>query len=152
MSDLFKTAPAAIDNVAAMDTATPESRQLSTHIDRAVKDVYDYASNPANLPDWAPGLGTSVEEIDGQWIMESPMGRVVIAFAPANAFGVLDHHVTLASGETFYNPMRVTADGSGSEIVFTLRRQPGMSDEDFERDADAVLADLIALKRKMESR
>lgn len=46
--------------------------------------------------------------------------------------------------------MRVTAAGIGSEIVFSLRRQPGVTDEDFERDADAVLADLIALKRKME--
>ena len=134
-----------------MDTVISESRQLSTHIDRPVQDVYDYASNPINLPQWAPGLGSSIEELDGQWIMESPMGRVVVAFAPRNDFGVLDHHVTLPSGETIYNPMRVTGHGSGSEIVFSLRRQPEVSDEDFERDADAVLADLIALKRKMES-
>ena len=90
------------------------------------------------------------EAPDGQWIVESPMGRVVVAFAPANDLGVLDHHVTLASGETFYNPMRVTADGASSEIMFSLRRQPGVSDEDFERDAAAVLADLVALRRKME--
>jgi hypothetical protein len=133
-----------------MDTAASGSRHISTHIDRSAQEVYDYASNPSNLPEWAPGLGSSVEEVDGQWIVDSPMGRVVVAFAPGNEFGVLDHHVTLSSGETFYNPMRVTVDGTGSEVVFTLRRLPGMSDGDFKRDAEAVFADLVTLKRVVE--
>jgi hypothetical protein len=133
-----------------MDTVASGSLHISTHIDRLAQEVYDYASNPSNLPEWAPGLGSSVERADGQWIVESPMGRVTVAFAPRNEFGVLDHHVTLPSGETFYNPVRVLADSTGCEVVFTLRRQPGMSDEDFKRDADAVLADLITLKRVME--
>jgi uncharacterized protein YndB with AHSA1/START domain len=133
-----------------MNTTAAGSRHLSTHIDRPVREVYDYASDPANLPAWAPGLGSSVERIGGQWIMESPMGRIVVTFAPRNEFGVLDHDVTLPSGETFHNPMRVTADGTGCEVVFSLRRQPGTSDEDFERDANAVLADLITLKGVLE--
>jgi Polyketide cyclase / dehydrase and lipid transport len=133
-----------------MDTTASHSRHIGTHIDRPAQEVYDYASNPANMPEWAAGLGSSVEEVDGQWFMESPMGRIVVAFTPRNEFGVLDHSVTVPSGETFYNPMRVTADGTGCEVVFTLRRQPGMSDEDFQRDADAVFADLVTLKRVME--
>jgi hypothetical protein len=36
--------------------------------------------------------------------------------------------------------------------VFTLRRLPGMSDEDFTRDAEAVAADLSRLKRVSEGR
>ena len=31
-------------------------RHLSVHIDRPVQDVYDYASDPANAPEWAAGL------------------------------------------------------------------------------------------------
>ena len=133
-----------------MDTMASESRHVSTHIDRPAREVYDYASNPSNLPEWASGLGSSVEEIDGQWIVDSPMGRVAVAFAPRNDFGVLDHDVTLASGETFHNPMRVMTQGAGCEVVFTVRRRAGMSDADFARDADAVYADLITLKRAME--
>jgi polyketide cyclase/dehydrase/lipid transport protein len=128
-----------------------ESRHLSTHIDRPWRDVYEYASDPAHLPEWAPGLGSSIERVDGRWVMESPMGRIVVDFAPRNEYGVLDHRVTLASGETFYNPMRVTEDGTGCEILFTLRRQPGVGDEEFERDAKAVLADLMTLRRKAEA-
>jgi hypothetical protein len=36
-------------------------------------------------------------------------------------------------------------------VVFTLRRLPGMSDEDFERDAKSVAADLARLKRVLEA-
>jgi polyketide cyclase/dehydrase/lipid transport protein len=126
------------------------SRHLSARIDRSARDVYEYASDPSHLPEWAPGLGSSIASVDGEWTLDSPMGRIVVTFAPRNEFGVLDHHVTLASGEIFYNPMRVTADDSGCEVVFSLRRRPGMSDADFERDADAVLADLVRLKHRME--
>ncbi|WP_329067157.1 SRPBCC family protein [Streptomyces sp. NBC_01429] len=127
------------------------SRHISTHIDRPAKEVYDYASDPSNLPEWAHGLGNPVEKAGEQWIAESsPLGRVVVAFAPENEFGVLDHDVTLPSGEIIYNPVRVITEGAGCEVVFTLRRQPGMSNEEFERDADAVSADLAALKRVAE--
>jgi hypothetical protein len=130
---------------------TSESRHISAWVDRAADEVYDYASDPANLPQWAPRLGSSVEKVDGRWVAESPMGPVVFAFVQRNEHGVLDHDVTLPSGETVYNPMRVIADGSGCEVVFTLCRRPGMSDEDFARDADAVSADLTTLKRVLES-
>jgi len=80
------------------------------------------------------------------------MGPVVVAFAERNDHGILDHDVTLPSGETVHNPMRVIADGPGCEVVFTLRRRPGMGDEDLARDAQAVADDLVTLKRVLERR
>ncbi|MBT2410436.1 SRPBCC family protein [Streptomyces sp. ISL-12] len=135
-----------------MNDTGKESRHLSTHIDRTADDVYAYASDPANLPAWAHGLGGSITEIGERWVAESsPMGRVEIAFTPRNELGVLDHDVTLPSGETVYNPVRVIRSDAGSEVVFTLRRRPEMSDADFDRDADMVSADLARLKELMES-
>ncbi|GAB3932698.1 SRPBCC family protein [Kribbella albertanoniae] len=128
------------------------SRHLSAYIDRPAGDVYAYASNPANLPEWAPGLCSSIEQVDGDWVAESLMGRIIVKFAESNEYTVLDHEVTLPSGETFYNPMRVIADGAGCEVVFTLRRRPEMTDDEFARDANAVLADLHALKDLIERR
>ncbi|EHN76563.1 polyketide cyclase [Streptomyces sp. NRRL WC-3753] len=135
-----------------MNSTGTESRHLGIHIDRTATDVYAYASDPANLPAWAHGLGGTIEKVAGEWIADSsPLGRVKVAFTPRNDLGVLDHHVTLPSGETVRNPVRVIADDTGSEVVFTLRRQPGTTDADFERDAAMVTADLARLKELLES-
>jgi hypothetical protein len=126
------------------------SRHLSEHIDRPAQEVYAYASNPANAPEWAAGLAGSIEQVDGEWVADSPMGRIIIKFAESNEYGVLDHDVTLPSGETGHNPMRVLPDGAGCEVVFTIRQRPGMTDDDFTRDGNAVQADLLTLKNLLE--
>ncbi len=113
--------------------------------------MYDVAVDPANLPRWAAGLASSVEQVDGRWVAESPMGQVVVVFAPRNAFGVLDHEVTLPSGVTVLNPLRVIPDGDGCEVVFTLRAQPGVTADELDRDEAAVLADLARLRAVVES-
>ena len=128
------------------------SRHIGVRIERPVDEAYEFASDPSNLPTWAQGLGSSVEFVEGQWISESPMGRVALAFVPSNDYGVLDHDVTLPSGETVYNPMRVIADGAGCEVIFTVRPREGMTDEEFDSDAAAVASDLAALKRVLEGR
>jgi len=127
-----------------------ESRHVCVDINRPPDEVYDYTSDHTNLPNWASGIGDSIELVDGEWVVESPMGRLTIRFADPNGLGVLDHTVTLASGETFYNPMRVIQHGTGSEVVFTLRRSDDQSDDEFEADAATVLADLHSLKALLE--
>jgi hypothetical protein len=127
-----------------------ESKQISESIDRPAADVYHYASDPANLPAWAPGLGSSVENVDGHWFVQTASSPAGFAFVERNELGVLDHEVTLPSGDVIYNPMRVLTNGDGCEVVFTLRRLPGMSSEDFERDAGLVQADLARLKQVLE--
>jgi len=129
-----------------------ESRHISEWIDRPADEVYEYAAEPANLPQWAPGLGSSVEKAGEQWFVETSEGRVGFAFVPRNEYGVLDHYVTLPSGEVLYIPLRVIADGRTCEVVFTVRRRPGMTDEDFAADAGAVAADLTRLKQVLEGR
>src|SRR5690625_8009368 len=74
--------------------------------------------------------------------MTPPMGRVLVSFVPDTPYGVLDHTVTLPTGESTLNPMRVIAlDAGRCEVVFTLRRG-SMSDQEFEEDARAVAGDL----------
>jgi uncharacterized protein YndB with AHSA1/START domain len=130
---------------------TRESKQVAVLIERPPADVYDYASDPAHLPQWAPGLGGAVSQVDGRWYVDTPAGRWGLEFVPRNEYGVLDHFVTTPAGEVFHNPMRVVANDDGAEVVFSVRRSPGMSDEEFERDAGLVAADLERLKRILES-
>jgi hypothetical protein len=129
-----------------------ESRHLTVSIDRPAGEVYDYAADPRHLPEWAAGLAAGIRLDAGEWVADSPMGRVVVRFVPRNEFGVLDHDVTLPSGATVHNPLRVLPDGEGCEVVFTLRRQPATTDAQFAADAAAVTADLATLKRVVEVR
>jgi uncharacterized protein YndB with AHSA1/START domain len=130
---------------------TFKSVHISVSIDRPADTVYEFASNPENLPKWAAGLGDSIKNVDGDWIAESPMGRIKVKFADKNKFGVLDHDVSLPSGTKFYNPMRVFPNNDGSEIIFTLYQQPDVTDQLFSEDAEAVTGDLKKLKTLLEN-
>ena len=127
-----------------------ESRHLSVSIARPLAEVYAFASDPRNLPRWAPGLGSAIERDGDGWFVETPQGRVGLTFAPQNEYGILDHVVRTPTGETVYVPMRAIADGDACEVVFTLRRAPGMTDDELDRDTALVTADLALLKSLLE--
>lgn len=112
--------------------------------------MYEFVSNPENLPRWAAGLCKSVRKSDAGWVVETPQGPVQIRFADKNDLGVLDHYVTTAQGVEIYVPMRVVPNGSGSEVIFTLFRSPDMSDAKFVEDAGFVEQDLRTLKNMLE--
>jgi hypothetical protein len=88
--------------------------------------------------------------VNGEWTADTPTGKATIRFAEKNQFGILDHDVILESGVTFHNPMRVVPNGRSSEVIFTLFRQPGMSDEQFSEDAKWVEKDLTILRNLLE--
>lgn len=126
-----------------------KSRTLSVYIDASPERVYAFASNPENLPRWVPFF-KSVEQDGGDWVAESPLGRVGIEFVHDNDLGVLDHTITLPSGVRLTNRMRVIANGDGSEILFTLMQRDDMTDQQFREDAQLVLDDLHVLRRLLE--
>jgi hypothetical protein len=130
-----------------------EVRHVSVSIDRPPDVVYQFAATPENMPKWAIGLGKSFRpQGDGSWIAEGgPVGSATVRFVERNRFGVLDHDVTVPTGETIHNPIRVVPNGRGSEVVFTLFRRAGVSAAQFANDAKAVEKDLKTLKRLLET-
>ena len=127
-----------------------KTQTLSVSIAAPPERVYAFASNPQNLPRWVPSFFESVELVDGEWVAQSPLGRVTVEFVHDNNLGVLDHIVTLPSGAKLTNPMRVISNGDGSEILFTLIQHQDMSDQQFQEDAELVLSDLHTLQRLLE--
>jgi hypothetical protein len=132
----------------------PESRHIAVWVEASPQAVYDLAADPLTLPRWAAGLAEGgLRQSARGWVADSPMGEVVVEFSPPNVFGVLDHLVRMPSGETVYNPLRVVPAGPGEsrcEVVFTLRRRAGMTEEEFEQDAAMVAADLERLRALVE--
>ena len=90
------------------------ARHISIAINRPFGEVYDFAGNPENLPKWAAGLSSSIGMVDDDWVAETAAGPVRVKFAERNEFGVLDHYVITASGESIYNPLRVLGNGDGA--------------------------------------
>lgn len=122
------------------------SRIVHVTINRPWREVYAFASDPAKMPLWAAGLASGLTQDGEDWIASGPLGDVRVHFAKPNDFGVIDHVVTMPDGLEVYNALRVTPNGDGAEVSFTLLKLEGMSDADFERDGEMVRADLEALK------
>jgi hypothetical protein len=134
---------------------TLESVHLSVRIERPFAEVHAFLIDPANMEQWAAGLAKGLERrADGVWIGSGPgdVGEIEVRFAERNAFGVVDHEVTLPNGDVVRVPLRVIANADGSEVVFTLFRLPGMTDAQLKADRAAVEKDLATLKRVLEKR
>jgi hypothetical protein len=127
-----------------------EIRYLSVSIELEPEAVYAFTSNPENLPKWAAGLGQGVERAGEHWEVKTQQGTVGLRFTPPNEYGVLDHTVVLLDGTEVYVPMRVMPNGTGSEVMIGLFRQPEMDDAEFDRDAGLMQKDLQALKALLE--
>lgn len=122
------------------DSPEPVSRHLGVWVRADWQRAYAVASDQRRLPEWAAGLADPGVELE------------IVEFAPPNAFGVLDHLVRMPDGTEVYNPMRVIPAGGADacEVVFTLRRRPDQTAEDFDADEKAVRTDLLALKALIE--
>ena len=125
---------------------------LSVSIDRSAAAAYEFLSLPENFPQWASGLGESLRRDGEDWIADTPDGPAKVRFSDRNSRGVLDHSVTRPGGGTVFVPLRLMPKGAACELVLTLNRQPGMSDEKFAADAEWVMRDLRAAKRILEAR
>ena len=123
------------------------ARTLSVSVLRSPQDVYAFTADPRNLPRWS--WLESAEPDGDRWRVTTADGTLLRP-SPANDFGVLDHDVEPAPGVVVHVPMRVVPNGTGSEVLFTLFRLPGTTDEAFEDDARTVAADLARLKAVLE--
>ena len=127
------------------------AKHLSITIHRSPDEIYQFTSDPQNLKLWASGLSeANLQKSGEEWLTDSPMGKIRLKFAPKNSFGVMDHDVTLPSGEVNQNPFRVVPNGKGGEVIFTLYRLPKMNDQEFTQDEATILKDLKKLKQLLE--
>lgn len=129
---------------------TFEARTLSVSVDRPPAQVHAYVVDARNLPEWAPGFARSVRPDGDRWVVETADGPVRVQFVEPNPYGVADHRVT-ADGLEVVMSARVVPNGDGSEVVFTVLRPAGTSDEDFARDVALVEQDLRTLRDRLEA-
>jgi hypothetical protein len=123
---------------------------LTVSIDRPYAAVADYLKLPHNFVHWASGL-ENLQQSGPDWITQTPQGEMRIRFSEPNDHGIADHWVIAADGTKINVPMRVIANGMGSDVQLTLFRMPAMTDDIYQRDQDWVRKDLSTLKHILET-
>lgn len=134
---------------AKLNDMTYPVKHITISINKPADEVYRYASNPKNFPEWVAFIESITEQGD-LWIGKTAIGDIKIKWTAPNDFGIMDHQVTLTNGETVNNPMRVIPNNKGCEFIFTLFWLPNRTEKEFNEDAKAVAADLQKLKEILE--
>lgn len=128
------------------------SHTISLSIERSCYDVYDYLVRPRNYQNWAAvEPGTFKPLPDGDWEGVTAFGPRHFRFTPPNNFGVLDHAVFVPGEQAVFMPMRVVANGEGSELIFTFFARDGMDEEQFASVIEWITVDLMSLKSLLEA-
>lgn len=112
--------------------------------------VFDFVSNPENLPGWARGFCTSIRREEGGWVVSSPQGEIALRMTTDARLGVADFHLSPAPGIESVASSRVVRAGEGCAYLFTFHQTPGVPDEVFESQRRTLAAELTILKELME--
>jgi hypothetical protein len=127
-----------------------ECRTIGVSIARGPDQVHDFLANPENFPRWSEFI-TAIKPAGNGWLATTPQGQVRMRFMPPNEFRVLDHWVEVNDTLTVHMPVRVLPNGEGSEVIFSVFRLAGLTDQQFEDDVGMVRRDLASLKRVLEN-
>jgi hypothetical protein len=123
------------------------AQTIGQSVERPWREVYEALWRPQAFPRWASGLAKGDLRQDGdRWRADGPEGPSRIRFSERNDHGVMDHWVELPTGAVLYIPLRVIANGEGAEVLLTMFRRPGQSDQAFAADLDWGRRDLDALR------
>ena len=129
------------------------SKTFSISINRPVDEVYEFLLDPTNFLKWVfIGHGRMRHLKDRDWEVETTVGRRVLRFAERMPLGVLDHYALLSeNAEPHPIPMRVVANGEGTELIYTSFQRDGQSDEQWSSMLEWVTTDLMTLKTLLEA-
>lgn len=122
------------------------SHTLSVAIPRNWVDLYETIWRPEFFHKWAFGLTkTPLVQEGNVWRGTGALGTVKVRFTEHNPFCIMDHYVDSGLSKEMCVPMRIVANGTGSQVLVTVFRQPLLSDERFAQELEVVQQDLDRL-------
>jgi uncharacterized protein YndB with AHSA1/START domain len=125
----------------------------SVTIEAPVDRVFAMVSDPTRLPEWAIGFAEAVTARPaGGWTVRTGTGEVALDVESDKARGTVDFHMEPARGTKVVAWSRVVGDDRRSHFLFTQAQSPGMPDEVFDAQVEAVRHELSVLKARLEVR
>jgi hypothetical protein len=125
-----------------------DTRTISIHA--SPQRVVAFLGDPENLPRWAVGFAKSIRKDGEGWVVTTGAGEMGIRIQADERSGVVDFFMSPAGGVEGLAGSRVLPRGTGSEYVFTQFQPPGMPDEVFAKNVQAVTHELTVLKALLE--
>jgi hypothetical protein len=126
------------------------SNTQTISIDSPADRTFRFVAEPANLPRWAIGFAKDIEPDGDAWLVSTGQHQVPLRVETDAGLGVIDFHMGAAEEVEAVAHSRVLARGAGAEYVFTQLQSPGMPDDVFDDQVEALGHELIALKAVLE--
>jgi len=136
--------------------STFETATVAVTIDAPLETVSADLADPSSHLEWATEFfsGTAEDKGDGTWLMNVPRmgGSASLRIGGDTTQGVIDMYLA-PEGAPFGPPLpiRVIPNGDGSDVLFTLARFPGQSDQDWTEGLQSMKRELQSLKARHES-
>jgi polyketide cyclase/dehydrase/lipid transport protein len=129
------------------------SYTATTFVEADPDRVFEYVRVPENQPFWAINFVRSTRPLsDGRYAMQTPAGELIYRIEEAPRCRTVDFVYETPEGETtMILPTRVVPHGGGSVFIFTVHRQPGMGDIEWEEGQRGLDEELSELKKLLET-
>jgi hypothetical protein len=126
-----------------------EARTVTTVLDAPKEDVFDYLSKIENLPEWATEFARELKYEHGKAKVVNGLGEFYFAISSNPETGVIDMYAGPSEDELGLFPTRVVSlPGRASAFTFTMFQVPGMPDELFESQYQALLREFENIREK----
>ena len=129
------------------------SYTATTFIEVDPDRVFEYVRVADNQPSWAINFVRSTHPLsDGRYVMQTPAGELIYRIEDDSRCRTVDFIYETPEGEgTMILPARVVPRGRGSVFTFTIHRQPGMGDLEWEEGQRGLDEELAELKKLLEA-
>jgi hypothetical protein len=124
-----------------------DTRTIS--LNTPAEHAFEFLAEPLNLSRWAVGFCHSIRpgEEPGAWWVTTSQGEVGLRLRTDRELGIIDFILEPAAGAQSVAYSRVLAAGDGAaEYVFTQFQAPGMPDDVFAAQVEALREELSVLK------
>jgi len=136
--------------------STFETTTVTVTIDAPLETISADLADPSSHLSWATEFfsDSAVDKGDGTWLMNVPRmgGPASLRIDGDTTQGVIDMYLA-PEGTPFGPPLpiRVIPNGDGSDVLFTLARFPGQSDQDWTEGLQSMKRELQNLKARHEA-
>lgn len=126
-----------------------QTRTVTAILDASKDRVFRYLSQVENLPRWATEFARELRYEDGKAKVVNGLGEFFFSIDADPRTGVIDMHTGPTEEELSLFPTRVVELPEGrSAYSFTMFQTPGMPDELFDSQYQALLREFDNIRRE----